>query len=57
MNFIILFIVPKDQYQLHLKTLAAIAKLLNNADIRRNLLEAKTSQEILSILSKRPARV
>ena len=56
-NFIILFIVPKDQYHLHLKTLAAIAKLLNNADIRRQLLEAKDAQELLTILSKRPARV
>ncbi len=56
-NFIILFIVPKDQYHLHFKTLAAIAKLLNNADIRRWLLEAADAQEILTILSTRPARV
>lgn len=56
-NFIILFIVPREKYQLHLKTLAAIAKMFNNAEIRKQLIDAESTEKILSILSKRPARV
>jgi mannitol/fructose-specific phosphotransferase system IIA component (Ntr-type) len=56
-NFIILFIVPRDQYTSHLATLAAIAKIFNNAEIRRQLGDAASAEEILGILSKRPARV
>ncbi len=56
-NFIVLFIVPKNEYQLHLKTLAAIAKMFNNAEIRQQLLDASSIDDILSVLSKRPARV
>ena len=29
-HFIVLFIVPRDQFQVHLRTLAAIAKFLND---------------------------
>lgn len=56
-NFIILFIVPRDQYQLHLKTLAAIAKMFNNAEIRQRLIDAPSAEDILGILSNRPANV
>ncbi|MFV1994550.1 MAG: PTS sugar transporter subunit IIA [Verrucomicrobiales bacterium] len=56
-RFIILFIVPRDEYHLHLKTLAAIAKMFNNAEIRQQLTEAPDADAILRILSQRPARV
>ncbi|MEM7147139.1 MAG: PTS sugar transporter subunit IIA [Verrucomicrobiota bacterium] len=56
-NFIILFLVPKDQYQLHLKTLAAIAKMFNNADIRQELADAQSADDILATFAKRPSRV
>ena len=36
-HYIILFIVPKKEYHLHLKTLAAIAKLFTNRDVRQRL--------------------
>lgn len=54
--FVILFIVPRKKYQLHLKTLAAIAKLFTNRNIRERLAEASTVDEILTIFAKRPAR-
>ena len=54
-KFIVLFIVPRNQYQLHLKTLAAIAKMFNNAAIRKSLARAEDSSELLEILtSQRP---
>ena len=36
-KFIVLFIVPKDQFQTHLRTLAAIAKFLNDRTVRERL--------------------
>lgn len=48
-KFIVLFVVPKDQFQTHLRTLAAIAKFLNDRTVRDKLASAATSQEILSI--------
>jgi len=38
--FVVLFVVPKSEDQLHLKTLAAIAKMFSNVDIRQSLASA-----------------
>ena len=54
--FVVLFVVPKSEYQLHLKTLAAIAKMFSNLDIRKSLAAASDAAEILDVLSRRPAR-
>ena len=48
-KFIVLFVVPKDQFQTHLRTLAAIAKFLNDRTVRERLGTASTSEEILQI--------
>lgn len=56
-HFIVLFIVPESQYTLHLKTLAAIAKILNSADTRNRLANATSEAEIIDILSQRAAAV
>ncbi len=48
-RFIVLFVVPKDQFQTHLRTLAAIAKFLNDRTVRERLGTAQTAPEILSI--------
>ena len=48
-KFIVLFVVPKDQFQTHLRTLAAIAKFLNDRAVRDKLAAASGSQDILSI--------
>lgn len=48
-RFIVLFVVPKDQFQTHLRTLAAIAKFLNDKGVRERLANAGSSEEILEI--------
>jgi mannitol/fructose-specific phosphotransferase system IIA component (Ntr-type) len=50
-KFIVLFVVPKDQFQTHLRTLAAIAKFLNDRSVRERLGTAATAEEILGIFS------
>ncbi|MEI8234348.1 MAG: PTS sugar transporter subunit IIA [Verrucomicrobiota bacterium] len=56
-KFIVLFIVPKDQFQTHLRTLAAIAKFLNDRSVRERLGTAANPQEILAIFeASAPAR-
>ncbi len=56
-HFIILFIVPRKDYHLHLRTLAAIAKMFTNSEVRRQLGTAETRDEILAILDSKPSRV
>ncbi len=48
-RFIVLFVVPKDQFQTHLRTLAAIAKFLNDRNVRERLGTAGSAEEILKI--------
>lgn len=55
-HLIILFIVPRRDYHLHLRTLAAIAKMFTNSEVRRQMIEAGTPEDILSILDSRPSR-
>ena len=51
-KFVVLFVVPKDQFQTHLRTLAAIAKFLNDRNVRDRLGAASTQDEILAIFEK-----
>ena len=48
-RFVVLFVVPKDQFQIHLRTLAAIAKFLNDRGVRERLASAASPGEILEI--------
>lgn len=52
-TFIVLFVVPKDQFQTHLRTLAAIAKFLNDRTVREELSAAESAREILDVFVKR----
>jgi len=52
-RFIVLFVVPKDQFQTHLRTLAAIAKFLNDRNVRERLGAATSAQEILDIFNQK----
>lgn len=54
-RFIVLFVVPKDQFQTHLRTLAAIAKFLNDRSVRERLAAAGSAEEILAIFNN-PAK-
>lgn len=53
-NFIILFIVPKKQYTMHLQTLAAIARMFNNCETRKRLMDAANAAEVLEVFAARP---
>jgi nitrogen PTS system EIIA component len=55
-HFIVLFIVPRDQFQTHLRTLAAIAKFLNDRTVREELGSAATAEDILKVFTNRSAR-
>jgi mannitol/fructose-specific phosphotransferase system IIA component (Ntr-type) len=55
-HHIILFIVPAKDYHLHLRTLAAIAKMFTNAEVLRQLGAAQTCDEIRAILDPKPSR-
>ena len=54
-KFVVLFVVPRDQFQMHLRTLAAIAKLLNDRTVREALAAADTAEKILAIFKSRGA--
>lgn len=56
-HLVVLFIVPRKDYHLHLRTLSAIAKMFTNVDVRRQLSEAESCDEILAILDCKPSRV
>ena len=50
-RFVVMFVVPRNQFQAHLRTLAAIAKFLNDRMVRDRLAQAHGREEILSIFS------
>lgn len=50
-KFVVLFVVPKDQFQTHLRTLASIAKFLNHPKTRDSLAVASSAEEILAIFN------
>ena len=52
-HFIVLFLVPKDQFQTHLRTLAAIAKFLNDPNVRKELGEAPDASSILEVFGRK----
>lgn len=52
-HFIVLFVVPKDQFQTHLRTLAAIAKFLNDRSVRDELAAAGSAEDILTVFRNR----
>ena len=55
-KFVRLFIVPKNQFQTHLRTLASIAKFLNDRSTRENLATAPSAQDILAIFRDAPQK-
>lgn len=54
--FVVLFVVPKDQFQTHLRTLAAIAKFLNDKTVRDELSKAQDAEQILRVFENRSPR-
>jgi mannitol/fructose-specific phosphotransferase system IIA component (Ntr-type) len=52
-KFVVLFVVPKNQFQTHLRTLASIAKFLNDRSVRDQLASADSAEAILQIFRSR----
>jgi len=52
-HIIVLFLVPKDQFQTHLRTLAAIAKFLNDPAVRAGLADAPDAKAILAVFDRK----
>ena len=55
-KFVVLFIVPKNQFQTHLRTLASIAKFLNDRNTRESLGTAPSAEAILAIFRDSPQK-
>ena len=49
-KIVILLIVPKDKLTQHIKTLANIAKMMSDPELREKILEQKTSDSIIKTL-------
>jgi len=49
---VILLLVPKIQVSKHIKTLALIARIFNQDNIRKSVISAGSSEEILSIIEQ-----
>ena len=56
-KFVVLFIVPKNQFQTHLRTLASIAKFLNDRSMRESLGDRAIGRRDSRDLSRQPAKV
>ncbi len=54
-RLILLLVTPKNKTKVHIRTLAEIAKLLNDADFRRQLVAAETPSEVLDLIRRREA--
>ena len=51
-NLVVLFLVPQDQFQKHLNTLANIAKLLHNREFRESIENAPDAKAIQRVIGK-----
>lgn len=51
-HFVILLIVPKNQPHAHLKTLASIAGLFSQCEVRKKMSEALTADDLMRTLEK-----
>lgn len=52
-SLVVLFLVPQGQFQKHLHTVADIAKLLHNAELRRAIEEASDANAMLEVIKER----
>ena len=51
-QLIILLVLPKDKFQAHVRTLAGIAHLLQNASLRESLLEAPDAGAVIELVER-----
>lgn len=55
-HLVILFVVPRHQHHLHLRTLAAIGRLFHDEEMKSRLFSAVTADEMLHLLRRRSSR-
>lgn len=56
-NLVILLVNPNNQTKTHIRTLAEIARLLSNADLRTSLRGAQSSEDVLEMIRSAEAAV
>ncbi len=54
-HLIVCLVVPRQRTSRHVRTLAGIARLLNNESLRARLLTAKTAEEAMAMISAEEA--
>ena len=55
-RIVVLLVIPRQQKLLHIRTLADVARLLGQADVRQELLGAASSAEALAVLTRHEVR-
>lgn len=55
-RLVILLVVPPNMFQAHVRTLAGIARVLNDAGLREMLLAARSGEAVLEVLIDREER-
>ena len=50
-NIVLLLLVPKNQFSKHIKTLANIARLLNDGSVRESIRKAENSDTVFHIIA------
>jgi len=48
-HIVVMLLVPNDDHQIHLGLLAKLAKLLQQSNVREQLLQAKTNEEVAQL--------
>ncbi|MBT4485766.1 MAG: PTS sugar transporter subunit IIA [Candidatus Latescibacteria bacterium] len=51
-NIVLLLLIPKTKFGKHIKTLAQIARILSQADIRSRICSAESSEKVFGILEE-----
>lgn len=51
-KLIILLLIPQGAFQRHVRTLAGIARLGTNPELRDNLIDAKSPSEVMDVLAR-----
>lgn len=51
-KIIVMVLMPKGQFQQHIRTLAGIARLLNDASIRQKLLDTNSAEEAYQLIEE-----
>jgi fructose-specific phosphotransferase system IIA component len=54
-HLILLLVTPKNRTKVHIRTLAEIAKLLNDDQFRSRLVTARTPEDVLELITEREA--